>query len=244
MNAEIACLAAAGEALPEDAAVAFVCDAAAAARLATRPPPAPPATPAVLAGVVLPTEGEARAAQLLEAGAGRVFVGAAALADCGVVERLAQRFGTACVGVYVPAQRMEVSWSFETVSNADFKVVTPSVCEPCWEILRADGSASGTRVHWWLGEMMRRGASAALLRVDIGDDADLNLCAGLAEAVGGDRGERLWLGPLHETAPALADWVAYGRLARIVLPPALFARRSELLPPAAGTEPSASVEAA
>jgi hypothetical protein len=196
---------------------------------------------APLAGVVLPAEGEARAAALLDTGAVRVFVGDAALRDAGVVERLVSRFGGERIGVYVPARRMEVGWSFETVSNADFRVVTPSVCEPCWEILRADGSRSGTRVHWWLGEMIKRGVSATLVRVDIRDDADLNVCAGLVE----DFGERLWLGPLADPAPALADWVAYGKLARIVLPPALYARREQLLPLAApGSEPPSIVEAA
>ena len=230
MNTEFSCLAAAGEMLPDHVGASFACDVAGIeAGLAT------------LAGVVLATQGEARAAALLEAGAARVFVGGAALADCGVVERLAARFGTARVGVYVAARRMEVGWSFETVSNADFKVVTPSLCEPCWEILRADGSRSGTQVHWWLGEMIKRGASAALVRVDLRDDADLNLCAGLVE----DLGARLWLGPLDDTAPALADWVAYGKLARIVLPPALFALRDGLLPaPATESEPSSTMEAA
>mgnify|MGYP005844902551 CR=1 FL=1 len=229
MSIELACFVPAGEPSPvmEDSAV-FVCD-----------------RPALDlndgSSVVLPVEDEARAVALLEAGAARVFVGDAALADAGVVARLAGRFGEARVGVYVPARRMEVSWSFETVSNADFKVVTPSVCEPCWEILRADGSASGTRVHWWLGEMIKRGASAALLRVDLRDDADLNLCAGLVEELG----ERLWLGPLAHSEPALGDWVAYGKLARIVLPPALFARRDELLPqPAVEPVPASNLEAA
>src|SRR5574337_8821 len=94
-------------------------------------------------------------------------------------------------------------------------------------------SATASRISrssgWWLGEMMKRGASAALVRVDLRDDADLNLCAGLVE----EWGERLWLGPLEDTEPALADWLTYGRLARIVLPPALYARRAELLPPPA-----------
>ena len=222
MSIDFSCFVPVGEVLPDAPGTAFVCDAPGVEAIAP-------------AGIVLPAEGEARAAALLDAGATRVFVGDAALKDAGVVERLAGRFGAARVGVYVPARRMAVAWSFDQVSNADFKVVTPSVCEPCWEILRADHSASGTRVHWWLGEMMKRGASAALVRVDLRDDADLNLCAGLVEELG----ERLWLGPLEDTEPALADWLAYGRLARIVLPPTLYARRAELLPPPAD-EPASS----
>lgn len=228
MSVELSCFVPVGETPPEGGAVTFVCD-----RPALDMTGAP--------SVVLPAENEARAAALLDAGAARVFIGDAALADAGLVARLAERFGAARIGVYVPARRMEVNWSFETVSNADFKVVTPSVCEPCWEILRADGGASGTRVHWWLGEMIKRGASAALLRVDIRDDADLNLCAGLVEQLG----ERLWLGPLTHPEPALADWLAYGKLTRIVLPPALFARRDQLLPsPAIEPEPASNLEAA
>lgn len=230
MMADLACLAPSGETPADALGAVFACDG-----------PDLDAGLLGLAGVVLPVEGEGRAAALLDAGAARVFIGEAALSDCGVVERLATRFGTERVGIYARARRMEVGWSFETVSNADFKVVTPSVCEPSWEILRADGSRSGTRVHWWLGEMMKRGASAALLRVDLRDDADLNLCAGLVEELG----ERLWLGPLDDAVPALADWVAYGKLVRIVLPPSLYARRDALLPaPAAEIASAPTGEAA
>lgn len=179
---------------------------------------------AALAGVVLRAAGETRAEALFAAGAARVFVGEAALRDSGVVERLAAKFGAGRVGVYVSARRIEVGWSFDTTSNADFRVVTPSQCEPGWEMLRADGSRSGVRVHWWLGEVMQRGAAAALVQVDLRDDADLNLCAGLVE----DFGERLWLGPLDDAEPALDDWVGYGRIARMALPPPLFARRDVL----------------
>ncbi|AUL99535.1 hypothetical protein B4966_04625 [Rhodocyclaceae bacterium] len=228
MSIEWACFVSAGEpVLAAEGAAAFVCDQSA-------------LNLEEVAGVVLPAEGETRAVALLEAGATRVFVGEAALADAGVVARLAERFGSSRVGVYMPARRMAVRWSFETVSNADFKVVTPSVCEPCWEILRSDGSASGTRVHWWVQQMIERGASAALLRVDLHDDADLNLCAGLVEELG----ERLWLGPLTHNQPALSDWVAYGKLTRIMLPPALFVRREELLPPSTEPQPASNQEAA
>lgn len=227
MSPKFSCLAGAGDQVDAAEGALFACDA--------------PGVEALLAacdGVVLPAQGEARAAALLEAGAKRVFLGEAALADCGVVERLAARFGAARVGVAVSAKRMEGGWSFETVSNADFKVVAPSVCEPCWEILRADGTRSGTRVHWWLSEMMKRGASTVLVRVDIRDDADLNLCAGLVE----DLGENLWLGPLKQAEPALGEWSTYGKLERILLPPALYARRDELfLLPENGDGPHATL---
>lgn len=184
---------------------------------------------------------EAGAATLLEAGAPRVLLGEAVLGDADLPLRLAARFGPDRVGLFVPARRMAVSWSFDTVSNADFRVVTPSLCEPGWEILRADGSATGIRVDWWLGEMKKRGISTALVQVDIVDDTDLNLCAGLVEELG----EGLWIAPGGEVEPALADWVRYGKATRIALPPALFERRAgllgELLAPA---EPMTDMEEA
>ena len=118
----------------------------------------------------------------------------------------------------MPARRIEVGWSFDTTSNADFSVVTPSQCEPGWEILRADRSRSGVRAHWWIAEMMKRGVAAALVQVDLRDDADLNLCAGLME----DFGARIWLGPLEDAEPELGDWIAYGHVSQLVLAPALF----------------------
>lgn len=168
---------------------------------------------------------EARAAALLEAGAPQVLLGEAVLSDADLPLRLAARFGPDRVGLFVPARRMAVSWSFDTVSNADFRVVTPSLCEPGWEILRADGSATGIRVDWWLGEMKKRGIATVLVQVDILDDTDLNLCAGLVE----DQGEGLWIAPGGQGEPALIDWVRYGKITRIALPPALFERRAVLL---------------
>lgn len=168
---------------------------------------------------------EARAAALLEAGAPQVLLGEAVLSDADLPLRLAARFGPDRVGLFAPARRMAVSWSFDTVSNADFRVVTPSLCEPGWEILRADGSATAIRVDWWLGEMKKCGISTALVRVDILDDTDLNLCAGLVE----DLGEGLWIAPGAQVEPALAEWVRYGKATRIALPPALFERRAVLL---------------
>lgn len=180
----------------------------------------PAIDPALPAAIALLREPEARAEALLAAGAACVLLGEAALLDSGVVERLAGRYGPGRIGVYVPARRLAVSWSFDTTSNADFKVVTPSVCEPAWEVLRADGSGSGAYAGWWIGEMVKRGAGLVLVQVDIEDDADLNLCAGLVE----DLGERLWLGPLTDPAPRLDEWTTYGRLGQLALPADQFER--------------------
>ena len=138
-----------------------------------------------------------------------------------VVDRLVARHGAERIGIYAPLRRQAVSWSFDTVSNADFRVVTPSFCEPSWEVLRADGSGTGTLAAWWLKAMRELGAGSLLVRADITDDTDLNLCATLVE----EFGAALWLGPLQGKIPSLADWVRYGQLRQLALRPAPCAPR-------------------
>lgn len=179
---------------------------------------------ALCAGVVVASGDEQRAATLLAAGADCVFVGEAALLDCSVVDRLVAAHGAERIGVYASLGRQTVSWSFETVSNADFKTVTPSHCEPAWEVLRTDGTGTGTLASWWLKAMRDLGATRFLVRVDIQDDTDLNLCAGLVE----DLGDALWLGPLEKPAAHLADWVEYGQCRQLVLSADAYARRDSL----------------
>jgi len=176
-------------------------------------------------GVVLGAENEATAGALLAGGISRVFVGEAALLDIGVMARLQKRFGAARLGLHVPVQRQAVSWSFDRESNADFSVVTPSLCQPTWEVLRADATASGILADSWIAEMLGRGLSSVLLRVDMRDDADLNLCAGMVEMLG----NKLWLAPLTDPAPMIADWVRYGRATQLALPSPLYHRRHELV---------------
>jgi len=176
-------------------------------------------------GVILPTGSEARAETLLTSGAACVFLGEAALLDSRAVDRLVVRHGTERIGIYAPVRRQVVSWSFDTVSNADFRVVTPSCCEPSWEVLRADGTATGTLAGWWLKAMRQLGAGTLLVLADITDDTDLNLCATLVE----EFGETLWFGPLKDKVPLLVDWVSYGQLRQLALPPELYARRADLL---------------
>lgn len=177
------------------------------------------------AGVILLTGDEQRAATLLASGAACVFVGEAALRDSTVIDRLVAKHGGERIGIFAPVRRQSVSWSFETVSNADFKTITPSHCEPAWEVLRADGTGTGTLAHWWLAAMREKGASRFLVRVDILDDTDLNLCAGLIEELG----RALWVGPLAEAMPNLVDWVDYGQCKQIVLSAATYAQRDSLL---------------
>lgn len=171
--------------------------------------PAELATPVAvrrLGGMLPPEGGEAGIRAILDAGAQHVFIGEDALLDGALVEKLVTEYGSGRIGLYVPVRRMQVSWNMDTVSNADFRVMTPSVCEPCWEILRADGTRSGTHAAWWIGEMFRLGATDALIRADIEDDADLNILAGLTERWG----ERLWLAPLADPAPDFSAWVELG----------------------------------
>lgn len=176
-----------------------------------------PADPRRIEGIVVADGGKDRVRELLRAGAPRMFIGEAALLDGTLVETLVAEFGGERIGLHVPLRRMQVSWSMDAVSNADFRVMTPSVCEPCWEILRAGGARSGTHAAWWLGEMFKRGAASALLRVDMTDDADLNILAGLTERWG----ERLWLAPLADPAPDFAAWVELGGARRLAAPEAM-----------------------
>lgn len=176
-----------------------------------------PADPRRTEGLVVPGGGKEHVRQLLLAGAPRVYIGEDALLDSSLVEKLAAEFGSGRIGLYVPVRRMQADWSMNTTSNADFRFMTPSVCEPCWEILKADGSRSGTHAAWWIGEMFKLGAASALIRVDMADDADLNILAGMTERWG----DRLWLAPLAGAEPDLAAWVELGGARQLAVPDAV-----------------------
>ncbi len=166
------------------------------------------------AAVVLPAAGLDRARELLARSADQVLVGEAALLDSSLIQKLSQEFGAERVGVWVPVQRQAVSWALDTYSNADFRCVTPSHVKPAWEILRCDGSSSGTHAGWWLGQMFERGASMALLAVDMADDADLNLCAELME----QSGSSIWLTPLTNPEADLLPWIRFGQARNLAIP--------------------------
>lgn len=163
--------------------------------------------------IVLKQGGEARVGELLSRGADRVLLADAALLDSAVIARLAERYGSEHIGVYLPAGKMEVSWTLETVSNEDFNCLTPSYGKVAWEVLLSDGTGTGTDVEWWLEEMSRLGASMALVAIDMQDD-DLNVCAGLVE----NGGDRLWFTPLHQRDADLEPWVRYGQVRQLLLP--------------------------
>lgn len=196
-------------------------------RLAGKPPAMPLAEPVfVYDGAELPADthgieavllaraGEQRAREWLARGVARVYLGEAALTDGTLVERLADRFGPERLGVYVPARRMEVGWNLDRESNADFRVMRPTICEPCWEILMADGARTGTFAAWWIDEMFRLGASSALVRADVADDTDLDILARLVE----QWGERLWVAPLDAAWPDLESWVTLAQATRLAIP--------------------------
>lgn len=164
--------------------------------------------------VVLRAAGRERVRQLMARGAARVLLGEAALLDGSLIETLSRELGTDKLGVWVPAQRLEVSWALDITSNADFRCVTPSCAKPAWEVLKSDGSRSGTEAGWWLGQMLERGASLALLGVDIADDTGLNLCAELVERFG----TRLWLTPLENPQVDLLPWIRYGQARNLAIP--------------------------
>jgi hypothetical protein len=177
-----------------------------------------------LRGAVLPVEGEGRARGLLEMESPRVYLGAAALMDSDLVERMAQAYGSERIGVFAPAARMEVSWALETQSNADFKTVAPSRCQPGWEILDGKGDRTGAEVHWWLGAMFDRGASSAIVQVDMRDDDDLNICAALVEAFG----RKVWFAPRSAEGNDFDDWMQWGKVARLALPFAVLEREARI----------------
>lgn len=187
-------------------------------------------------GIVLPSQGRSLAQGLLEMEARCIYLGEAALLDGGLVASLAEGYGSERIGVFVPASRMEVSWSLETQSNADFKTLAPSLCEPAWEILRADGSRTGTFVHWWLAAMFERGASSAIVQVDMTDDVDLNLCATLVEAFG----DRLRFAPRSPAGNDLNDWVNWGKAMRLGIPFSVLDANPHLHEPAPATAEGAA----
>lgn len=168
----------------------------------------------VNASVVLRSAGLERARELIARGAERVLAGEAALLDGGLIEAMVREFGAGRVGIWAPVQRLEVSWTLDIHSNADFRCVTPSCAKPAWEVLKSDGSRSGTDAGWWLGQMLARGASLALLGADIADDSDLNLCAELVEQFSA----RLWLTPLENPEADLLPWVKFGQARNLVIP--------------------------
>lgn len=166
--------------------------------------------------IIVDAEHEEVARSALEGGATRVFLSGTSARMGDIVARLASDFGAERLGVWADVAPMEVRWRLETESNADFKTLAPSMPEPCWEMLAADGTRTGHRVDYWLERMFDSGATAALVRTDLAtyDDRDLNVCAGLVERFA----ERLWMTPASAAECSLDEWTRYGHASRFVLP--------------------------
>lgn len=179
-------------------------------------------------GIVLPAPRCSLAHGLLEMGARCVYLGEAALLDGGLVVSLAESYGSERIGVFVPASRMEVNLGPELPSNADFKTLASSLCEPAWEILRANGSRTGTFVHWWLAAMFERGASSAIVQIDMTDDVDLDFCATLVEAFG----DKLRFAPRSPTGNDLRKWGNRGKATRLGIPFSMLDANPHLRAPA------------
>ena len=163
--------------------------------------------------IVLDQGTEARASELIALGAERVLLADAALLDITAVARLVQQHGAERVGVWLPVKKRQISWAIDYISNEDFNCLTPSFGKAGWEVVKSDGTPTGTDAEWWVSETLSLGASLVLISVDAHDD-DLNICAGLME----NHGKKLWFTPWQLPDADLEPWVRYGRVRRLVLP--------------------------
>ncbi len=164
--------------------------------------------------VVLDSGTEARVSELLARGAPRVLLCDLALLDSTAVERLVEQHGSERIGVWFAAKKTSISWALDMdAPNAGFRCMMPSVGVAGWDVLKSDGTSTGTDAEWWVGQMLALGASMALISMDMEDD-DLNICAGLIES----HGEKLWFSPRHLPNADLEPWVRYGQVRQLVLP--------------------------
>jgi hypothetical protein len=152
--------------------------------------------------------------EILAAGAEQVLLGESALQDSTLVAGAIARHGGERIGVWLPVRRAEVSWGFDTTSNADFSVVAVTNPVPRWVALLADRSATDVDAQWWAGQMIAAGCSMVLVSVEAPEDDDLLACAEMAEVAG----ERFWLDTGSADTEELRFWVRYGHARRLLLP--------------------------
>lgn len=165
------------------------------------------------ASVVLPDGGLARAMAVRASGAERVFLADAVLEDSQLMKWLAEEIGSKHMGVWVPVRRMEVAWSLDYDTNADFRCVVPSYAKPAWEVLKSDMTRTGTEAGWWIEQMLAQGASQVLVSADLTDERDLHICAEMAERFG----ERLWFSPLTP-GQDMKPWVQWAQVRQLAVP--------------------------
>ena len=169
-----------------------------------------------LAGVsvVLESGGLPRARLRLAAGAQQVLLGDVTLQQPGIVKAAVEEFGPDRMGIWLPARRAPVSWALDSQSNGDFKCMVPSNPQARWDVLRSDRQPAGLDAGGWMAKLVDCGVKTILVAVDMEDDRDLDLCAGLMEQYG----PHLWFTPLDRPAAELSAWVEYGQARRLVLP--------------------------
>lgn len=164
--------------------------------------------------VVLESGGLPLARLRLAAGARQVLLGEGALQRPALLAQALEEFGAERVGVWLPARRAPVSWALDSYSNGDFKCMVPSNPQARWDVLRADGQPAGLDASAWIDQLLGCGVTTVLLGIDMQDDRDLDLCAGLAQR----HGPHLWFTSLAHAAADFAAWVEYGQVRRLVLP--------------------------
>jgi hypothetical protein len=167
-------------------------------------------------GVVLEGGGLAQARARLAAGARQVLLADAALEDISLMRSALAEFGGERVGAWLPARRAAVSWTLDTRSNGDFKCMSPSNPQARWEVLTSDMHSTGTDVGRWVEQLVHAGVQTILISVDMQDDRDLDLCAGLVECFGA----RLWFSSLTAVDVDFGAWVEFAQVSRLVLPAA------------------------
>ena len=164
--------------------------------------------------VAMDAGSEARAVELLARGAGRVLLGELALNDSTAVERLVAQYGGERVGIWVRSARSAISWSLDAEApNAGFRCMMPSMGVAGLDVLMSDGTPTGTDAEWWIGQMLERGVSLALVSADLQDE-DMNTCATLVL----NHGEKLWFSTRLDPDADLEPWVRWGQVRQLVLP--------------------------
>ena len=130
--------------------------------------------------------------ELLRAGADKVSINTAAVADQEFVKRASERIGSQCIVVAIDAKRREAQWRMADTSNMSegFKYYTPTqeALVPAWDVYTHGGRKnSGLDVVNWAKKAEGLGAGEILLTSMDKDGTkegyDLDLTAGISSAV-------------------------------------------------------------
>ena len=130
--------------------------------------------------------------ELLRAGADKVSINTAAVADQEFVKRASERFGSQCIVVAIDAKRREAQWRMADTSNMSegFKYYTPTqeALVPAWDVYTHGGRKnSGLDALNWAKKAEGLGAGEILLTSMDKDGTkegyDLDLTAGISSAV-------------------------------------------------------------